>query len=92
MAEASRDDDMISSKVVIDYPDFTKLPDDVREKFKTLPTKVNFFRMVGHSPGAFVPVIDLTNAIFRDLTISDYHKEMLVLLVAAHEDVAYEWE
>ncbi|PHX46726.1 carboxymuconolactone decarboxylase, partial [Pseudomonas syringae pv. syringae] len=57
-----------------------------------LPTKVNFFRMLGYSPGAFIPVIDLTNAIFRDLTLSDYHKEMMVLLLAAHENVAYEWE
>jgi hypothetical protein len=82
----------ISSKVEIEYPDFSKLPDQVREKFENLPTKVNFFRMLGHSAGAFIPVIDLTNAVFRDLTISDYHKELLVLLVAAHEDVAYEWE
>jgi hypothetical protein len=83
---------MISSKVAVDYPDFTKLPDQVRQKFDNLPTKVNFFRMMGHSVGAFIPVIDLTNAIFRDLTISDYHKELMVLLVGAHESVAYEWE
>lgn len=48
--------------------------------------------MIGHSAGAFIPMIDLTNAIFRDLNISDYHKELLVLLVAAHEKVSYEWE
>lgn len=92
MAKPSGSNDKISSKVEIDYPDFTKLPDHVREKFENLPTKVNFFRMLGYSPGAFVPTIDLTNAIFRDLTISDYHKELMVLLVAAHENVAYEWE
>lgn len=84
--------DSISSNVAIDYPDFSKLPDDVREKFESLPTKVNFFRMVGHSAGAFIPIIDLTNAIFRNLTISDYDKELTVLLVAAHEGAAYEWE
>ncbi|MHC8288032.1 carboxymuconolactone decarboxylase family protein [Pseudomonas sp. XS1P51] len=92
MANPTGSNDKISSKVEIDYPDFTKLPDHVREKFEKLPTKVNFFRMLGYSPGAFVPMIDLTNAIFRDLTISDYHKEMMVLLLAAHENVAYEWE
>lgn len=92
MAKPTGSNDKISSKVEIDYPDFTKLPDHVREKFEKLPTKVNFFRMLGYSPGAFVPTIDLTNAIFRDLTISDYHKELMVLLVAAHENVAYEWE
>lgn len=92
MAKPTGSNDKISSKVKIDYPDFTKLPDHVREKFEKLPTKVNFFRMLGYSPGAFVPTIDLTNAIFRDLTISDYHKELMVLLVAAHENVAYEWE
>jgi len=84
--------DSISSNVAIDYPDFSKLSEDVREKFESLPTKVNFFRMVGHSAGAFIPIIDLTNAIFRDLTISDYNKELMVLLVAANEDAAYEWE
>ncbi|WP_441468331.1 hypothetical protein [Bosea sp. RAF48] len=29
-----------------------------------------------------MPVIDLTNAIFKNLRLSDYHKEMFVLLVA----------
>jgi hypothetical protein len=92
MANPTGSNDTISSKVDIAYPDFTKLPDPVRETFEKLPTKVNFFRMLGYSPGAFVPMIDLTQAIFRDLTISDYHKEMMVLLLAAHENAAYEWE
>lgn len=92
MANPTGSNETISSTVEIDYPDFTKLPDHVREKFEKLPTKVNFFRMLGYSPGAFNPMIDLTNAIFRDLTISDYHKELMVLLLAAHENVAYEWE
>ena len=92
MSKPTVSKDNISSKVNIEYPDFSKLPDPVREKFENLPTKVNFFRMLGYSAGAFIPVIDLTNAIFRDLTISDYHKELMVLLLAAHEDVAYEWE
>jgi len=64
----------------------------VRAKFEALPTKVNFFRMMGYSPGTFVEIIDLTNAIFRNLTLKDYHKELLVLLVAAHEQASYEWE
>lgn len=92
MANPTGSNETISSTVEIDYPDFTTLPDHVREKFEKLPTKVNFFRMLGYSPGAFNPMIDLTNAIFRDLTISDYHKELMVLLLAAHENVAYEWE
>jgi alkylhydroperoxidase family enzyme len=92
MSGSSRAKDKISSEVSIEYPDFNTLPNDVREKFEGLPTKVNFFRMLGYSAGAFIPTIDLTNAIFRDLTISDYHKEMMVLLLAAHEGVAYEWE
>lgn len=92
MANPTGSNETISSTVEIDYPDFTTLPDHVREKFEKLPTKVNFFRMLGYSPGAFNPMIDLTNAIFRDLTISDYHKELMVLLLAAHEHVAYEWE
>ena len=92
MPDPTRANHAISSKVLIDYPDFAKLPDAVRERFESLPTKVNFFRMLGHSVGTFIPVMDLTSAIFKYLTLSDYHKEMLVLLVAAHEMTAYEWE
>src|SRR5690606_5477480 len=84
--------DRLSTNVDIEFPDFTKLPDDVRQKFEDLPTKANFFRMMGYSPGAFIEIIDLTNAIFKKLQISDYHKELLVLLVAAHEGSKYEWE
>jgi alkylhydroperoxidase family enzyme len=47
---------------------------------------------LGHSPGTFVEIIDLTNAIFKNLTLSDYHKELFVLLVAAHAGSAYKWE
>jgi alkylhydroperoxidase family enzyme len=82
----------LSSTIEIGFPDFAKLPDRVKQKFDSLPTKVNFFRMVGHSIGAYVEIIDLTNAIFKNLTITDFHKELLVLLVAAHEDCNYEWE
>jgi alkylhydroperoxidase family enzyme len=82
----------LSPTIEIGFPDFTKLPDRVKQKFDSLPTKVNFFRMVGHSVGAYVEIIDLTNAIFKNLTISDYHKELLVVMVAAHEDCDYEWQ
>jgi hypothetical protein len=74
----------VNSRVQIEYPDFSKLSERVRHKFESLPTKVNFFRMLGYSPGTFVEVIDLTNAIFKNLTLRDYHKELLVLTVAAH--------
>lgn len=92
MPEQTQKDDLIRSIVSVEYPDFSKAPSHVREKFESLPTKVNFFKMLGHSIGAFIPVIDLTNAIFRDLTISDYHKELMVLMVGAYENVTYEWE
>jgi hypothetical protein len=81
----------LSAKIEIEYPDFSKLPEPMRQRFESLPTKVNFFRMMGYSPGAFVPVIDLTNAIFKGLTLSDYHKKFFVLMVAAHEGADYEW-
>jgi hypothetical protein len=55
----------LSSTIEIEFPDFTKLPERVKQKFDSLPTKVNFFRMLGYSPGTFVEVIDLTNAIFK---------------------------
>lgn len=82
----------LSSTVRVGFPDFSDLPEDVRQKFESLPTKLNLFRMLGHSPGAFVELMDLTDAIFKKLTLSDYHKELLVMLVAAYEDSTYEWE
>ena len=82
----------LSSKLAIEYPDFTKLPERVKHKYENLPTIVNIFRMLGYSSGTFVEIIDLTYAIFKNLTLSDYHKELLVLQVAAHEGNAYEWE
>jgi alkylhydroperoxidase family enzyme len=92
MIEKPDANDRIKSGVSVSYPDFSQAPPDVQKKYEQLPTKVNFFKMLGHSTGAFIPVIDLTNAIFRDLTISDYHKELLVVLVAANESCRYEWE
>lgn len=68
------------------------MPAPVKEKFASLPTVVNIFRMLGYSAGTFVEIIDLTNAIFKKLALSDYHKELLVLQAAAHEGNVYEWE
>lgn len=82
----------LSSKIEIEFPDFTKAPDLVQQKFEGLTTKVNFFRMLGYSPGTFVEIIDLTNAIFRNLTLSDYHKELLVVQTASQTGSDYEWE
>ena len=48
--------------------------------------------MLCYSAGTFNEIIDLTNAIFKKLTLSDYHKELLVLQVAAHQGNTYEWE
>ncbi len=76
----------------IEYPDFATLPAHVKEKFENLPTKVNFFGMMGYSPDTFVEIIDLTNAIFKNLTLNDYHKELVVLSVASYADATYEWE
>ena len=82
----------LSSIIEIEYPDFAKLPERVKQRYESLPTIVNFFRMMGYSPGTFVEVMDLTDAIFKKLTLSDYHKELLVLQVATHGGCVYEWE
>ena len=92
MSSILSSNEKLSSKIEIEYPDYAKLPERVKQKYESLPTKVNFFRMLGYSPGAFVEVIDLTDAIFKKLTLSDYHKELLVVQVAAHEGSEYEWE
>ena len=82
----------LSSKLDIPYPDVSKLPEAVRKKFDSLPTVVNIFRMLCYSAGTFNEIIDLTNAIFKKLDSSpDYHKELLVLQVAAHQGNTYEW-
>jgi hypothetical protein len=52
------------------------------------PPRRNTNSMGRSSPDAY----DLTNAIFKKLTLSDYHKELLVLQSAAHEGNTYEWE
>ena len=57
----------ISSKIEIEFPDFSKLPERVQQRYESLPTVVNFFRMMGYSPGTFVEVMDLTDAIFKGL-------------------------
>src|ERR1700720_2907315 len=55
----------LSSQLEIDYPDFSKLPEPVKQKYESLPTVVNIFRMLGYSSGTFVEIINLTNAIFN---------------------------
>lgn len=41
MARSADSDENIRSTVAIEYPDFSTLPDEVREQFESLPTKVN---------------------------------------------------
>jgi hypothetical protein len=81
----------ISSKIEIEYPDVQIFP-SLYGRNLNLPTKANFFRIVAHSASTFIPISDLTNAVFKNLTLSDYDKEIFVLLVAADEGAAYEWE
>ena len=92
MSEKNKSNARLGAKVEIEFPDFAELPARVREKYEGLPTVVNFFRMLGYSPGSFVEIIDLTNAIFKNLTLSDYHKELLVVQTAAETGSDYEWE
>jgi alkylhydroperoxidase family enzyme len=82
---------ILNPELEIDYPNFNDLSEAVREKYNDLSTKVNLFRMLGHSPNSFVEMMDLTESIFKKLTISDYDKELLVLQTAAYNDNAYEW-
>ena len=54
MSSTLSSNERISSKIEIAYPDYAKLPKQVQQKYESLPTKVNFFRMLGYSPGAYV--------------------------------------
>lgn len=82
----------LNSRLDIAHPDFLTLPAPVKEKFDSLPTVVHIFRMLGYSAGTFVEIIDLTKCDPKKLTLSDYHKELLVLQAAAHDNNVYEWE
>ncbi|MCW3094347.1 MAG: hypothetical protein JWP81_5416 [Ferruginibacter sp.] len=42
MSNKNEMNERLSSKIEIDYPDFTKLPEPVQQKFEDLPIKVNF--------------------------------------------------
>jgi alkylhydroperoxidase family enzyme len=82
----------LSSEFQAEYPDFDKKPERVKCKFENLATKVNLFWMLGHSSGTYVEVMDLTDAIFKNLTLSDYSRELLTLLIGAYADAGYEWD
>lgn len=85
-------DEALDTTLEIDEPDLAACSQAVRERFERLPTKVNLFRMLAHSQGGFVPLMDLTDAVFKRLSLKDAHRELLVLLVAAHERTDYEWD
>lgn len=51
MSEQTDANKRISSKLDIAYPDFTKLPESVKQKYDSLPTVVNIFRMLGYRSG-----------------------------------------
>ncbi|MFJ8794347.1 carboxymuconolactone decarboxylase family protein [Streptomyces sp. NPDC102462] len=80
------------STVDVPFPNLDELPERVRERFDDVPVKVNLFRMLAHSPGTFVEVMDLTDAVFKRLTLDQYSVQLLVLFVATQENNAYEWD
>ena len=82
----------LDSIVEIDYPDFNTQSEIVKEKFESLHTKINVFRMLAYSPSTFVELMDLVEAIFKKLILSDYHRELLILLTASKTDTNYVWD
>jgi alkylhydroperoxidase family enzyme len=64
---------------------------DVRAAFDRMPFKLNIFRALAHAETCALPVMRLGNAILHRQTLSERHRELLILQVAQIEGGAYEW-
>ena len=73
------------------YPDLDAAPREVREKFESLPAKINLFRMLAHIAGLYVPLMDFTQAVFKRLELSKHHYELVVLFTGRRTGAGYEW-
>lgn len=74
------------------YPDLSAAPKQVEEKFQSLPAKINLFRMLAHSHGLYVPLMDFTQAIFKDLSLPKRIYELVVLFTGHQTRADYEWK
>src|SRR5262249_33192704 len=64
---------------------------DLRAAFDRMPFKLNIFRALAHAETCALPVMRLGNAILHRQTLSERHRELLILQVAQIEGGAYEW-
>ncbi|WP_445115667.1 carboxymuconolactone decarboxylase family protein [Acinetobacter sp. WZC-1] len=80
------------SKVNVGFPDMSTKPEAVRKRWEQLPTKLNLFHMMAHSSGSFVELMDVIDAIFKRLSLTDTDRELLVLLVSSRINASYEWD
>ncbi len=74
------------------YPDLSAAPTEIRNKYESLPTKINLFRMLAHAQGLYAPLMDFFQAIFKRLELSPVQFELLVLFTSDWTDTEYEWQ
>ncbi|KAF1009919.1 MAG: hypothetical protein GAK32_01822 [Pseudomonas fluorescens] len=83
---------VLDSTVVVQFPQMSTRPAEVLARWEQLPAQVNLFRMMAHSTGSFVELMNLVSAVFKKLSLSDLDRELLVLLVGARTNTDYEWD
>jgi hypothetical protein len=57
-----------------------------------LPAKLNLFRMLANSEGAFLPLISMVSAVFAKLELEPRHREITILFTGRRTDARYMWE
>ena len=61
------------------------------ESLRSMPVRLNLFRVLAHAETCMVPQMRLGGAILSRQSLGDRERELLVLLVARLQGVAYEW-
>ncbi|GKT85936.1 hypothetical protein Ct61P_03786 [Colletotrichum tofieldiae] len=79
---------------LVPYVDIDKVPADLAAAITRLPYRRNIFYLLGHSHGAFPPLMSTYAAFFdgkkRTLPLLDW--QLVVLRISATLDAEYEWE
>lgn len=75
----------------LSYPDPAAAPEELRNLFQALPTKLNIFRMLLQAPTCARGFLSLGSAILQRQKLDPRLRELAILRVAALSGAAYEW-